>query len=96
MSNEATKADRNEISAELQKKIVEALSEKIPGGARCTACGKSGLTLVNHFVTPTIMSPNGDYMIGGGGYPQIMLVCGNCGNTRYHNTMVLGVYNGRP
>lgn len=86
-------ADPSELSVETREKIIAALNQRFPNSALCTCCGKSGLGLANHFVTPTIIQPGGGVMLGGMSYPQIMLICTNCGFTRHHNAVVLGVYN---
>lgn len=85
--------DPTAISASDRDKIAATLNSKVANAAMCTCCGKPGMQLAPHYVTPTVVQPNGSFFMGGTTYPQIMLVCTNCGFTRYHNAVALGAFN---
>ena len=51
--------------------------------------------LAAHLVTPVVTSKEGGVQIGGSTYPQAMLLCLNCGFTRYFNTMILEQNSGQ-
>ena len=68
-------------------KIAEKLNQRI-ASARCEVCSTGRYSIAPHSVSPMIVQ-NGSVMLGGASYPQAMLVCDHCGNTRFHNLMVL-------
>lgn len=72
--------------AEMQKLI----NSKVPAAADCTCCGKAGtVQLAAHIVTPVGTAMGEGISIGSANYPQVMLLCGNCGYTRYFNAVIL-------
>ena len=75
------------------EKIVAQLSTRAPNSGACQVCKNGRYTIAPHLVTPLINQEEG-LLMGGPSYPQVMLICGNCGHTRYHNVIALGVENG--
>ena len=74
-----------------QKKQVHAwLQDKWKGNANCSVCLSNNWNIGGDIVTPTIFV-DGGISIGGGAYPQVMSICGNCGHTVYFNAMVMGI-----
>ncbi|MEN9682372.1 MAG: hypothetical protein RLZZ427_123 [Pseudomonadota bacterium] len=73
--------------------LIAVINQRVPNAAHCRSCGKHEVTISPHVVSPLIVH-NGSTMLGGTTYPQVMLICGNCGETRYHNAVVLGVQVG--
>jgi len=85
--------DKTAISPEHRERIVQVLNEKIPGGGKCTICSAGDFLLSSHFSTTVVASPGGGLNIGGTLYPAVALICGNCGYTRLHNAVILGLFN---
>lgn len=75
---------------ETKKKVRDWIAEKCQG-LSCEACHKSSWLLGNDIVMPIIF--NGNINIGGPVYPQAMLICTNCGNTKYFNIALMGLVN---
>ena len=55
---------------------------------QCECCQKKNWTLGADIVTPTVLSTGGGVVIGGPQYPAIMVICNNCGNTKFFNAVV--------
>ncbi|MFM2301650.1 MAG: hypothetical protein RLZZ84_1386 [Pseudomonadota bacterium] len=72
------------------EQLIEAINDRVPNAAHCRSCGKNQVSIAPHAVSPLIVH-NGGTTLGGTTYPQIMLICGHCGETRYHNAVILGI-----
>lgn len=79
------------FDAEKQKKALEVLNSKWPAEKKiCEVCGSGNWTLAEDLVMPVPFSGNA-LMIGGPTYPQVMVICNGCGNTKYFNAVMMGV-----
>lgn len=79
------------ISKKNYKKISKWLEDK-SGTKPCASCGKLTFTLVDNFVFAPVFEVDDGLLISGiGGYPQAMVVCNNCGDTRYFNIAMMGI-----
>lgn len=57
---------------------------------KCPVCGNRHWTLLNHFVEVPIYR-GGNMLVGGESYPNVGLLCSNCGNTQLINAVVSGI-----
>lgn len=57
--------------------------------ARCHVCRENSWTIGGHTVAPLRTTPQGGVGIGGVLYPQVMVICTNCGNTVYFNAALM-------
>ena len=79
------------ISKENSKKIRKWLEDK-SGTKPCASCGKLTFTLVDDLVFAPVFEVDDGFIVSGiGGYPQAMVICNNCGDTRYFNVSVMGI-----
>ena len=79
------------ISKENNKKIRKWFDDKSVTKP-CASCGESTFTVVDQFVFSPVFKVDDGLLISGiGGYPQAMVVCNNCGDTRYFNISVMGI-----
>lgn len=76
-----------------KEKFVAFINEKVPNSGVCKECSQKTVTVSDDLVVPPVYQ-NGGVAFGGPAYPQIMLVCTNCGNTRFFNAVVAGVIGG--
>src|SRR5882724_5995148 len=58
----------------------------------CPICGSADWFVADHLVQPVTIGANHGLMLGGVGYPQVMLVSLPCGYTRFLNAVVLGLF----
>ena len=76
---------------EIQNRIIEAIKKKT--GNRvidCPICGhKSWQIGVGYMTLGSAKHPT-EQQMGGNMYPNIPMICNNCGNTRLINLLVLG------
>ncbi|MGE0284506.1 MAG: hypothetical protein AB7F09_26625 [Parvibaculaceae bacterium] len=88
----ADEKENLKLSGEQKEKAQAWLKERAPSMA-CTTCRSSQFQMADHLVSPVILNPGsgGGYVLGGSTYPQIMLVCMNCGTSVYVNAIVAGV-----
>lgn len=69
---------------------LERINKIVLNPGHCLQCGKAGVcSIQEHMVTPITTGPDAGLVFGGTIYPQVMLVCNNCGNTRLFNYIVL-------
>lgn len=78
-----------------RERAVTALNLKVPGSGQCIRCRTGTVTIAPDPVTPMVFERAGGITIGGRSYPQIMVVCGNCGHTSYFNLIALGAVTGQ-
>lgn len=75
-----------------RQKAIDRLNGLVQNGGACPACGPAGIGKViaaEHLVTPTSILPDATVQLGGTNYPQLMLLCTNCGFTRNFNYLLL-------
>jgi predicted nucleic-acid-binding Zn-ribbon protein len=58
----------------------------------CPVCQNQNWVLADHVVTPIFYSQVG--ITQGAGYPQLMIICKNCGYTLYINASIVGIFQG--
>lgn len=76
--------------SDIQKKQAIAwLESKWKENRNCDFCGQNQWSLSQDFVTPPVFEKG--IKIGGKAYPQLMLICNNCGNTKYFNAVIMGL-----
>ncbi|WP_262694466.1 hypothetical protein [Kordiimonas aquimaris] len=78
------------LSKTEKQKIADFLNKRAPNGGICKECGSNKMSIADHIVQP-IIANEGGLTIGGPSYPQVMVVCNNCGSTRYFNAVVMGL-----
>lgn len=71
-----------------QDAVIEIINDKIPNAATCPLCGGSRTLDEKNIVSPKVWS--GDEKSA---YPQVMIICQDCGYTTYHNVGTLGLLN---
>lgn len=78
------------LDQEKKKKIVDWINSKC-NALTCEACKQNNWVMPDDAVMP--IAYNGSINLGGSTYPQAMLVCRNCGNTKYFNLALMGLIN---
>lgn len=86
-------AEDEEKSQLWKDQFVKFVNDKVPNSGLCKECGEKTMTVPDHIVAPPVFV-DGGFALGGRSYPLIMLVCTNCGNTRFFNAVVAGAVNG--
>jgi hypothetical protein len=56
----------------------------------CEICNTNKWSISDDIVAPIIIENNG-LNLGGKTYPQVMLICSNCGNTKYFNVALMNL-----
>ena len=78
-------------SKSTKEKIVEWLENKIPKELRCCdMCGGYEFLIGDYFITPLIIAHGN--MQTGQALPHFFIICKNCGNTKFFNGVVTGIY----
>lgn len=78
------------MSPEQLEKAVNWIKEKLNGKKLiCEICQNESWTVLDHLVTPIVYA-NG-FHLGGNSYPQFMLACKRCSNTKYINAVSSGI-----
>ncbi len=77
------------------QKIIKWFKSKWTKNQKCTICGSHDWIIEETFVTSIVVEgknikPNGNI------YPQIMVICGNCGNSNYFNALIMGLAKTKP
>lgn len=71
-----------------QKLAIEWVNEKWKN-KNCECCSSNEWTIAEDLVTPMLFRNR--MMFVGTMYPQIMVICRNCGNTKYVNALTFKV-----
>lgn len=61
----------------------------------CPVCNDSKWIIGDHVVSPMLFTGD-SVMIGGGSYPQVMVISQTCGYTLYLNAILCGVVSAQP
>lgn len=77
------------IPPDWRVRLIENINAKVQNGGVCRECGEKQIVVADDLVSPVIYQ--GGLVLGGSAYPQGMLICNNCGNTRFFNAVILGV-----
>ena len=77
------------FTPEQQAKIIAAIDAKA-GVKLCPGCGTRGWRLGPGLAILQISAPGAPLVLGAG-YPCVVLLCRNCGNTQLYNVYALGV-----
>lgn len=87
-----TTAPSTNLSPEMRKKAIDWLEARWNKNNRnCDFCGSNSWVLSQDIVTNLLINADGNISLGGQTYPQIMLICKNCGNTKYFNAVIMGL-----
>lgn len=57
----------------------------------CPVCKSQEWLIAEHVVQPITVTHGNAFMMGGIGYPQVMLISLPCGYTRFMNSVVMGI-----
>lgn len=78
---------------EKQEKAVNWINQKCPN-LKCECCHQTTWSLAGDLVMPMPFTGGAGLIIGGASYPQLQIVCNNCGNTKFFNAVVMGLATG--
>ncbi len=62
----------------------------------CPVCGNQNWTIGDHLVQPVTLGAGQSLMLGGLGYPQVMVISNECGYTHLLNAVIVGVVKPNP
>lgn len=77
-----------EITEQEQTKIRDWMKSRAPAGLLCTVCQQRDSWIIGRHKT-RLQAPNA--LLGGVGYPQVVLTCRNCGHTVLVNAILMGL-----
>ena len=81
-------SQKSKLTPEQRTEVVAWLKSRGVKGLTCTVCQKSDSWAVGKHKTRLQAA---DALLGGIGYPQVILTCRNCGHTVLLNSIVLGL-----
>jgi hypothetical protein len=92
MGNDISDVDKNlqleEDEKETYQEVLEWLKEKwLPEKLSCEICGETKWEIQQNVVSPLLVI-KGNINVGKC-YPQIMVICENCANTKYFNSLMI-------
>ncbi len=87
--------DKGKLTDADTRAVKEWFKKRWTKDSRCFFCSENNWAIGEHTVAPINMSPRGGINIGGPQYPQVMLICNNCGNTLYFNAPLIGIVESR-
>jgi len=80
------------LTSEEKGRVVTRLQATWAGDAqKCPICGNPHWIISDHIVQPVTLGAGNSVMLGGVGYPQIMMISAGCGYTLYFNAVMLGI-----
>jgi hypothetical protein len=85
------------LTSDHRRKFQEHIDKKTHLIGKCSVCSSRSWTLLDHFVQMPLYHTDGNiYMGGGPAYPNVGIVCTNCGNTQLINAIMAGVLDSGP
>ena len=82
--------DTKYFDKKMQEKAIAWINQKCPN-LLCETCHQKTWTLAEDLVMPMPFSGNQGLVIGGASYPQLQIICNNCGNTKVFNAVIMGL-----
>ncbi|HME23166.1 MAG TPA: hypothetical protein VKI44_17845 [Acetobacteraceae bacterium] len=84
---------QGKLSLADKNKVIENLTKRQQGrtAAPCEMCGTNQWFVADHLLNATIVVPGMGLTVGGPSYPQVQVICGNCGHTRLLNAYAIGL-----
>ena len=90
-TNEAAPGSAAKMSPEEKQRATRWYEKNTKDhSAYCPICKTSQWVLLDHFVSPTMLGPQG-FVFSGPTYPHFMLACQHCGNIQFINASATGV-----
>lgn len=73
-----------------QQKALDWLEHQwLKSNRKCEICSSEEWSISEELIAPPIL--NHSVMLGGTTYPQFMIICNKCGNTKYINAVISGI-----
>lgn len=80
------------LTQEEYQRAVQWINTRWMGAVPCEMCGaKQHWDTLQYLVAPPNVSDTKQKILTGYFYPQFMVLCTNCGNTKYVNAYITGV-----
>ncbi len=80
------------FNKEKQAIALKWLEKKWPADNRkCEICLQENWNISQDIVSPPIFTDSSSLVLGGIAYPQFMILCNTCGNTKYINAVIAGI-----
>lgn len=79
-----------ELTYEQKQKFKDWIEAKAALIGKCPVCHSRHWTVLDHFVDLPIYR-GGALVAGGVSYPNVGMICGNCGNTQLINAVASGI-----
>lgn len=79
------------LSPEEKQRAVDWIKERGHVLGKCPICDSQEWFIADHLVMPITVGGGGSLLLGGPGYPQIMIVSKKCGYTRFLNAVMIGI-----
>jgi hypothetical protein len=83
------------LSSTEKDSVIEWLNARSRSPIICPVCGEANWFIADHVVQPITLGAGGSVMLGGVGYPQVMLVSNKCGHTIFLSA-VIGIVKPSP
>jgi hypothetical protein len=80
------------LTAEEKQKAADWVNRHWTAGSdACPICGSTEWFIGDHLVQPITLGPNNGLLLGGIGYPQVMVISALCGYTMFINAVIMGL-----
>jgi hypothetical protein len=91
-------ADKDGKLSQEEKKVVVQWIARHQSATKnlCPICNSDKWIIGDHLVQPLTLSGDKGIMLGGVGYPQVLLISDPCGYTRFFNAVLMGVAAAAP
>jgi len=82
------------MNEDCKRKILNWLEQKWPKDKRhCEICSGTKWSISEDIIAPLRVENDGT-QLGGAVYPQVMIICSFCANTKYFNVVAIGIKEG--
>jgi hypothetical protein len=83
--------EAGKLTAAEKQLVSDWIGKKAGPDLNCPVCGDSNWIIGDHLVQPITIGDKLTLMLGGIGYPQVMLISQNCGHTLFINAVIIGL-----
>ena len=83
--------DAGKLTAEEKQLVIDWFGKNACPDLKCSVCGERDWFIGDHLVQPVTVGDQMNLVLGGVGYPQVMLISQKCGHTLFFNAVMIGL-----
>jgi hypothetical protein len=81
--------DSGKLTPEQKQYVLDWTKKHWKSSGACPICGSTNWNIGDHLVLPITLGKDSSLMLGGPGYPHVLLISNPCGYTIFFNAVIM-------